>query len=69
MVVFFLLATLLLAAFTPGAAGLPLVILVVTLWFFIAIALSILLYCVGEQHRTQQALAVPAFSPRPPPAL
>jgi fatty acid desaturase len=66
--VFFCLAMVLLAALTPGAAGfLPAIL--VPMWFFIAIVLSFLLSYVDEQHHTQQALALPAFSPRPPPEL
>jgi hypothetical protein len=65
--VFFCLAILLLAALTPGATSLPVAILVAQ-WFFIAIAVSVLLPYVDKQNHTQQALALPAFSPRPPPA-
>jgi hypothetical protein len=57
----------LLAALTPGAGGLPLAILI-TLWFLIAIAISVLLPLVDERRTTQQSLVIPAFSPRPPPA-
>ena len=67
--VFFCLAALLLAALTPGAAGLPLAILV-TLWFFIAVVVSVPLPHIDEQgHKQQDDLAVLALSPRPPPAL
>jgi hypothetical protein len=66
---FFLLAAVLLAVLTPGAASLPLAILVVTLCFLIAIVLSVLLFRFDEQNHTQQALLLPAFSPRPPPTL
>jgi len=65
--VFFCLAVVLLAALTPGAAALPPAILI-TLWFLIAIAISVLLPLVDEQRTTQQFLVIPAFSPRPPPA-
>jgi hypothetical protein len=65
--VFFFLAVVLLAALTPGATNLPLVILVAQ-WFFIAIAVSVLLPHVDEQSHSQQILALPAFSPRPPPS-
>jgi len=64
--VFFCLTVLLLAALTPGAAGLPLAILI-TQWFLIAIAISVLLTFVDEQRARQQSLVIPAFSPRPPP--
>ena len=66
VVVFICLAMVLFAALTPGAASLPLAILV-ALWFLIEIAVSILLPHVEEQSHAQQALALPAFSPRPPP--
>jgi uncharacterized RDD family membrane protein YckC len=62
------LVVALLAAFTPGTPGLPLGVLA-PLWFFIAIVLSFLLPIVDEQNRAQQVLALPSFSPRPPPAL
>ena len=65
--VFFSLAVVLLAALTPGASSLPVAILVAQ-WFFIAIAVSVFLPHVDEQNYTQEALALPAFSPRPPPA-
>jgi hypothetical protein len=67
-VVFLLLAAVLLTAMTPRASGLVLAILC-TRWFFIAISLNIPLPHVNEQGHTQQVLAIPAFSPRPPPAL
>ena len=66
LVVFLCLAALLLAAMTSGAAGLPLAILI-SLWGFTAIVLSVPLPQIDEQSHTQQALALPAFSPRPPP--
>jgi predicted MFS family arabinose efflux permease len=66
---FFLLAAVLLAVLTPGAASLPLAILVVTLWFLIAIAPTVLLFRFDEQSHRQQALSLPDFLPRPPPAL
>jgi len=65
--VFLCLAALLLAALTPGAAGLPLAILV-TLWLLIAVVIAVPLPHVDEQDHTQQTLALSAFSPRPPPA-
>jgi hypothetical protein len=64
---FFCLAVVLLAALIPSAASLPLVILV-TLPFLIAIAIFVLLPRVEERNRPEQTLALPAFSPRPPPA-
>jgi hypothetical protein len=67
VVVFFCLAVVLLAALTPGVAALALAILV-TLSFFVAIALFVLLPHVEERNHPRQALALPAFSPRPPPA-
>jgi hypothetical protein len=51
---------------TSGAAGLPLAILI-SLWGLLAIVLSVPLPQIDEQSHTQQALALPAFSPRPPP--
>jgi hypothetical protein len=51
---------------TPGAVHLPLAVLV-TLCFIVAISVCVLLPIVEEQSHTQQALALPAFSPRPPP--
>jgi len=66
VVVFICLAMVLFAALTPSAVSLPLAILV-ALWFLIEIAVSILLPNVKEQSPAQQALALPAFSPRPPP--
>ena len=67
LVAFFCLAVLLLAALTPSTAILPLAVLVI-LRFLIAIAVLVLLPLVDEQSLPQQALKVPAFSPRPPPA-
>jgi hypothetical protein len=67
LVVFLCLAALLLAALSPAAAALPLAI-VLTLCFVIAISLSAPLRHVDEHDRAQRALALPAFSPRPPPA-
>jgi len=65
--VFFCLVVVLLAALSPGAAGLPLAILM-PLWFLIAITISVLLPLVDEHSTTQPSLGIPAFSPRPPPA-
>jgi hypothetical protein len=64
--VFLCLMVVLLAALTPGAAVLPFVILI-PLWFLIAIAISVLLPLVDEHRTSQQFLVIPAFSPRPPP--
>jgi hypothetical protein len=61
------LAVVLLAALTPSATFLPIAILV-TLWFFIAIVIFILLPHVEEQSHPQQVLALASFWPRPPPA-
>jgi hypothetical protein len=66
--VFVCLAVLALAALTPGSAGLALAFLVFTAWFFLAIALIVLLPCADEDTHAQQPLALAAFSPRPPPA-
>jgi hypothetical protein len=66
--IFLCVAALLLAAFTPAAHGLPFAILV-TLWFWVAITLSFRLRYIDKQSHPQPALALPAFSPRPPPAL
>lgn len=66
--VFACLAALLLAALTPGAAGLALAFLVATVWFFVGVALVVLLPCAYEDSHAQQALVLIAFSPRPPPA-
>ena len=60
------LVMVLLAALAPGSVSLPPAILV-ALSFLVAIAVSILLPYVGEQISTQRPLALPAFSPRPPP--
>jgi hypothetical protein len=64
---FFCLAVVLLAALTPSATSLPVAILV-TLSFLIAIAIFVFLPHVEEQNHPQQTLALPDFSPRPPPA-
>ena len=68
IVVYLLLAAVLLAVTTPLAVGLLHAILGISC-FFIAISISIPLSHVDEQGHTQQVLAIPAFSPRPPPAL
>jgi hypothetical protein len=62
------LAALLLAVLTPVAATLPLAILL-TVCFVIAISLSVPLRRVDEHILAPPALALPAFSPRPPPIL
>jgi hypothetical protein len=67
LVAFICLVMVLLAALAPGSVSLPPAILV-ALSFFVPIAASLLLLRVNEQIHTQQALALPAFSPRPPPA-
>ncbi|MFZ3245596.1 MAG: hypothetical protein WA185_11020 [Candidatus Acidiferrales bacterium] len=67
MVIVLCVAGLLLAALTPGVAGLALAVLVITSWFFVAFALTVILACVDEESRAPKALASPAFSPRPPP--
>jgi hypothetical protein len=69
VVLFLCVAGLILAALTPGGAGLLLAFLVVTICFFGTIALSIPLLCVDEENHSQQVLGLVAFSPRPPPAL
>jgi hypothetical protein len=61
------LVLVLLAALAPGPVGLPPSILII-LAFLKAIALSVLLPNFEEQIYTQQSPALPAFSPRPPPA-
>jgi hypothetical protein len=66
-IAFICLVMVLLAALAPGSVSLPPAILF-TLSFLVAIAVSIFLAYLGEQIPTQRALALPAFSPRPPPA-
>ena len=68
IVVCLLLAAVLLAAMSPHAIDLLHAILGIVL-FFIAISISIPFFNVDEQRQTQPVLALPAFSPRPPPAL
>ena len=68
IVIYLLLAAVLLAVMTPHAIDLLHAILGIVL-FFIAISISIPLPNVVEQRHSQQALAIPPFSPRPPPAL
>jgi hypothetical protein len=60
-VVFVCLAALLLAALTPGAAGLPLMLLVVTACLFPGTALVVLLPCADEEPRAEQPLALAAL--------
>jgi hypothetical protein len=67
LVIFLCLAGLLLAALTPSVAGLALAVLVLTSWFLVGFALTVLLPCVDEESRAPKALALPAFSARPPP--
>jgi hypothetical protein len=66
--IFLCLGILLLAALTPGAAGLPLAFLVFAVWLLAAIPQVLLLACTAEDSHAQKALALIAFSPRPPPA-
>jgi len=68
IVVYLLLAAVLLAVMTLHAIDLLQAILGVVL-FFITISISIPLPSDNEQGHTQQVLAIPAFSPRPPPIL
>jgi hypothetical protein len=68
IVVYLLLAAVLLAVMTPHAVDLLHAILGIV-FFFIAISISIPLPNVDEQGHTLQVLAIPTFSPRPPPAL
>lgn len=67
VVVFICLVALLLAAVAPGASALPFAILL-TLCFVIAIAVSAPLPQRDKQSCAWQVEALPAFSPRPPPA-
>jgi hypothetical protein len=68
IVVYLLLAAVLLAVITPHIIDLLHAILGIVL-FFIAISISIPLPNVGEHGHTQLDLEIPAFLPRPPPAL
>src|SRR5580704_5302597 len=68
LIVFLCVAALLLAVLAPVAAALPLAIFL-TGCFVIAISLSVPLRRVDELILASQALAFPAFSPRPPPTL
>jgi hypothetical protein len=66
-VAFFCLVMVLLAALAPGSISLPPAILVV-LSLLVAIGASVLLPRFEERIQPRQAIALPAFSPRPPPA-
>jgi hypothetical protein len=66
-VAFFCLVMVVLAALAPGSVGLPPAILVL-LCSFIAIATILFLHHVEEQIHVRRPPALPAFSPRPPPA-
>jgi hypothetical protein len=68
LIFFLCLAALLLAVLTPVAAALPLAILL-TFCFVIAISFGVPLRRADEYLLAPQALAFPAFSPRPPPIL
>jgi hypothetical protein len=61
-------AAVLLAALTP-AACLLFVLLIAPLWFFCAATVSVPQRVFDGQIHKPQALAFPVFSPRPPPAL
>lgn len=60
---------LVLAALTPGAAGLALAFLVVTICFLGAISIILTIPCADAESHSQQVFALAVFSPRPPPAL
>jgi hypothetical protein len=66
-VAFICLVMVVLAALAPGAVELPPAILV-PLTFFIALSVTLPLVHVEKQNRAPRFLALPAFSPRPPPA-
>lgn len=68
LVVCFWLLLVLLAAVTPTAASLPLAILII-FWFFVVQVVFALLPHVDTQSYRLHASTLPAFSPRPPPAL
>ena len=68
IVVYLLVAAVLLAVVAPRAVGLLYAVIGI-LCFFIPISISIPLHQVDERGHTQQVLALPSFSPRPPPAL
>jgi hypothetical protein len=63
---FVCLALLLVAAIIPGAFGLP-PAFVFTLCFVVSISVCFVLPFVEEHTHTSRTLALPAFSPRPPP--
>jgi hypothetical protein len=62
----FLLAIVLLSALTCSAAGIGLVVLIPFL-FFVATVIPLFVPFTDELRLEIQLLAVPAFSPRPPP--
>jgi uncharacterized protein (DUF58 family) len=62
----FLLAIVLLSALTCSAVGIGLVALIPFL-FFVAAVISLFVPFTEELRLELQLLAVPAFSPRPPP--
>lgn len=66
--VYFCLLLVLLAAVTPTAASLPFAILII-FWFFVVQVVFALLPLVDKQSYLLRPLTLPAFSPRPPPAL
>ena len=68
LAVWFCLLLVLLAAVTPNAASLPLALLII-FWFFAVKVIFALLPHVDNQGFPLHVLILPAFSPRPPPAL
>lgn len=68
LAVWLCLLLLLLATVTPNAATLPLALLII-FWFFVVKVIFALLPHLDDQSCPLHALALPAFSPRPPPAL
>jgi hypothetical protein len=67
--VILLLAAVLFAALTPAGPGLLVFLLIAPLWIFSAVTVSTPLPIFDEQVPEPEALALAAFSPRPPPAL
>lgn len=65
---FICFAVVLFAVLTLGADG-PLLPVVLILLCFGSIAVITLLPCAEEQDHPKQVLALPTFSPRPPPTL
>jgi hypothetical protein len=65
---FLCLMLVLVLAFTPGVASHTFAILVV-LWSFIPLAIIVQRFDVPDDNYPQQAPALPAFYPRPPPTL